>query len=130
MLKTLLKSRKLCYMNNDKKDLIINSFIFYSLINRNEISLKDVMSKINDTLKDESFKSIKLSIDRKDVMQNVISWPLRFKTNFTDKDWTIEKITDNTNTEKFFTIDNIDKKFGEVLFENKETLEKLKSTIM
>lgn len=107
----------------------LEAVIFYSLLNREKITLDELMNKIRDLIKSDKFCKLWFPFDRKDVMEFAMCHQKYLSIDYTKEGWVLTKkkqLEDDT----YFTEENIDKTFCEPWFEDKELLKAFKKKFM
>lgn len=112
----------------------IEALLRYTLINRDSISISEIMRLFKELQKDPRFEELWMPFDRKDLMEIAISNSQSYKVEFKDGDWVVFKVAHRTFGvplgEEAFSVAHVDRVYGKPWFENEEHLKIFKEYLM
>ena len=135
MFKNLLKKiRSFFTMDAISNHPPIEALLRYTLINRDSISISEIMRLFKELQKDPRFEELWMPFDRKDLMEIAISNSQSYKVEFKDGDWVVFKVAHRTFGvplgEEAFSVAHVDRVYGKPWFENEEHLKIFKEYLM
>lgn len=112
----------------------IEALIYYSLINREQVEVEDVLKRLKEFLQEHSDRTdIWIPFDRRDIMSFCLDHPLRVELVYVENEGMFIKRLQGHRLPvggSFFNVEDIDRIHGEPWFEDKKLLKAFKKKLM
>jgi len=109
----------------------VESVMFYALVNKDQISVDNLMRIIHQIQSDPKFEKLNFPFNRQDIIDCVLNWPIHVVLEWTNEGWTIQRKNNQRLPagEPFFTESHFDE-ITKPKFQDEELMKEYKNKLM